>query len=159
MNLAMFDQTINSSVTVKTTFIVTPKWVCCPMHLSGVDAQLLDVVERLLAGWSHPAIKFPIMPIAVLQVDVLVPAGSIVEFLWTVQTWCLFMSSKVNFKTSCCMTVHGTSTTYKTWSCTCFCVLCWSWYMFGGHVLLECVLVIVGAVALLTYKNAIHDNG
>ena len=77
----MFDQTINSSVTVKTIFIITPKQVCCPMHLSGVDTQLPDVVERLFAGWSHPAVEPLVAPIAVLQVHVLVPAGSIVKFL------------------------------------------------------------------------------
>ena len=148
----MFDQTINSSVTVKTIFIVASKWECCPVHLPWVDAQLLHVVERLCAGWSQPAIKFSITPLVVLQVNVLVPAGSIEEFLWAEQTWCLFMSSNMNLKTSRCLTVHITYATYKTWSFTCFCGLCWGWWMFTAHVLLECVPVLVGIVTLLTYK-------
>ena len=92
------------------------------------------------------------MPVTVLDVNVLVPAGSIEEFLRTVQTWCLFMSSKVNLKTSRCLRVHVTFVTYKTWSPTCFCGLCWSWWMLDDHVLLECVPVLVGTVTLLTYK-------
>ena len=147
----MFDQAANSSVTVKTIFIVASKWyaaLCTCLEWMSNSFMLLNVS----AGWSQPAIKFPIMPITVLQVDVLVPAGSIEEFLWTVRTWCLFMSSKVNLKTSHCLTVHVTFATYETWSCTCFCGLCWSWWMFDGHVLLECVPVLVGTVTLLTYK-------
>ena len=76
------------------------------MYLSGVDIQLPDVVEHLFAGWSHPAVEPPVAPIAVLQVHMLVPAGSIVKFLWTVWTRCLFMNSKMNLKTSHCTTVH-----------------------------------------------------
>ena len=81
-----------------------------------MDTQLLHAGERLLAVWGQPALELPVTPVTVLYVDMLVPTGSIVEFLWTEWTWCLFMSSIVNLKGSHCTTVHATFTTYETWS-------------------------------------------
>ena len=153
MSPAMFDQSINSSVTVKTIFIITPKRLHVPVCLPRMDTQLLHVVECLFAVWGQPAIELPVTPVAVLYADMLVPTGSIVEFLWTEWTWCLFMSSNVNLKGSCCTTVHATFTTYETFMCTSFrTCLCWLFWMFGDHVLLEWLLFVVRTVTLMTYK-------
>ena len=117
-----------------------------------MNTQFLYIVEGLLAGRSQSAVQFPVAPVTVLHADVLVSAGNIEKFLWTERTWCLFMSSKMNSVCSRCVTIHVTFTTYKTSACTfrtCLCQLLW---MFGGHVLFQCVPVLVCTVALVAHK-------
>ena len=61
--------------------------------LAGVPA--VDVCltplgcERFLAVRGQSAVEFPF--VAVLHVDMLVPTGSIEEFLWAEGAWCLLV--------------------------------------------------------------------
>ena len=90
MSFAVLKQTLNSSETVKTIFIRAPLWECWLVYTSWVDAKLLQWVELLLTVWTLPAIKFSVMPVIMLFSNVSVPAGRVVEFLWTEQTWLSF---------------------------------------------------------------------
>ena len=117
-----------------------------------MNTQFLHVVEGLLAGRSQSAVQFPVTPVAVLHTDVLVSAGNIEKFLWTERTWCLFMSSKMNSVCSRCATIHVTFTTYKTLAYTFRTCLCWLLWVSGGHVLFQCIPVLVCTVALVAHK-------
>ena len=117
-----------------------------------MNTQFSHIVEGLLAGRSQSAVQFPVTPVTVLHTDVLVSAGNIEKFLWTERTWCLFMSSKMNSVRSHCVTIHVTFTTYKTLACTFRTCLCWLLWMPGGHVLFQCVPVLVCTVALVAHK-------
>ena len=117
-----------------------------------MNTQFLHIVEGLLADRSQSAVQFPVAPVTVPHADVLVSAGNVEEFLWTERTWCLFMSSEMNSECSRCTTIHVTFTTYKTLACTFWTCLCWLLWMSGGHVLFQCVLVLVCTVALVAHK-------
>ena len=117
-----------------------------------MNTQFLHIVEGLLAVRSQSAVQLSVTPVAVPHADVLVSAGNVKEFLWTKRTWCLFMSSKMNSECSCYATIHVTFTTYKTLVCTFRTRLCWLLWVSGGHVLFQCVLVLVSTVALVAHK-------
>ena len=75
------------------------------MCLSGMNTQLSYIIICLSAVRCQPAIEFSFTSVTVLYADMLVPACSIVEFLWTEWKRCLFMSSNMNLEYSSCTTV------------------------------------------------------
>ena len=117
-----------------------------------MNTQFSHIAEGLLAGRSQSAVQLSVAPVAVLHTDVLVLAGNIENFLWVERTWCLFMSSKMNSVRSRCVTIHVTFTTYKTFACTFRTCLCWLLWMPDGHVLFQCIPVLVCTVALVAHK-------